>query len=260
MVHRAHAMSPPATPDLAGVLEAMGGDALGPALFDWLHEQVALDELFVFERPFDPREAPSSLMSEGRKASAWERTQAYCADFHRLDPINPLLDQQADAARVVTIGSDDIVDLGYRSLCYDRPHFVEKASCWRRGPSHWLVISFFRAEEDGPFQDKDLDAIGRCGRLMFPILAKHQALRRLGGPGRETRRSLIARVEARLCGLPVKLTPRQLEVCSRTAIGMTAEGIGLDLGVKASSVVTHRRRAYDRLGVATGFELTRLLL
>jgi DNA-binding CsgD family transcriptional regulator len=228
-------------------------------VFDWLQGQFVLYELFVFERPLDPSEAPHIVLSQGRRPSA-ERAQAYCADFYSLDPINPLLDRGDSGEQVVRIASAQIADRGYRNVCYDRPAFAEKASFWRRDRSRWLVVSLFRSGDDGPFASHDLVKIKGCGRLLFPIVAKHQALRRLDPPSHESRRALVARIEQRIAALPTRLTARQLDVCARTAIGMTAEGIALDLGIKTSSVVTHRRRAYDRLGIATGFELTRLLL
>jgi len=246
---------------LPGVLDALGGEAFPAALFGWLQGQFALDEVFVFERPLDPAGVPRPVLSRGRGPSAGERARAYCEDFHQLDPINDLIERDGEESRVVVVSPRDIPDRSYRSLCYDRPEFIGKASFWRRRSSHWLVVSMFRSAEAGPFQGPDLGAIGRCARLLSPLIAKHRALRRLEPTtSREPRLALIARVEGRLADLPTRLTPRQLAVCARTAIGMTAEGIGLDLGVKASSVVTHRRRAYDRLGVATGFELTRLLI
>ena len=42
--------------------------------------------------------------------------------------------------------------------------------------------------------------------------------------------------------------------------GYSAEGIGLDLGVSTHSVVTYRRRAFEKLGIATQKELFSLVL
>jgi DNA-binding CsgD family transcriptional regulator len=55
------------------------------------------------------------------------------------------------------------------------------------------------------------------------------------------------------------LTPRELDVCARALIGMTAEGIALDLNIKKSSVSTYRKRAYARLGISSQNQLYRLL-
>jgi DNA-binding NarL/FixJ family response regulator len=40
--------------------------------------------------------------------------------------------------------------------------------------------------------------------------------------------------------------------------GLTADLIARKLGIKATSVITHRKRAYDRLGVSGHFELLSL--
>jgi DNA-binding CsgD family transcriptional regulator len=63
----------------------------------------------------------------------------------------------------------------------------------------------------------------------------------------------------RLVALDRALTPRELDVCARTLIGLTAEGIALDLNIKKSSVFTYRKRAYARLGISSQNQLFRLL-
>src|SRR6185312_1803340 len=145
------ALAPPIDHQLSDVVEAMGGAGLGPALFAWLQAQLSLDEIFVFERPFDAAESPCTLVSQGRRPSVAERSQAYCEDFHRLDPINAMLDRSPDAPGAVRIASDQISDRAYRAVCYDRPELAEKASFWRRCGSRWLVVSLYRSVEDGPF-------------------------------------------------------------------------------------------------------------
>jgi len=65
----------------------------------------------------------------------------------------------------------------------------------------------------------------------------------------------IADLVQRLAALRKGLTPRELEIASRIVAGMGAEAIALDLGIAPSSVVTYRRRAYARLGIAAQNEL-----
>ena len=57
-----------------------------------------------------------------------------------------------------------------------------------------------------------------------------------------------------------RLTAREAEVCERILIGYTSTGISLDLDIKPSSVNTYRRRAYEKLGIATQNELFALCL
>ena len=60
-----------------------------------------------------------------------------------------------------------------------------------------------------------------------------------------------------LCPL---LTQRELEVCARTVMGMTAEAIALDLSIGRASVLTYRQRAYGRLNVCSAYQLSTLIL
>lgn len=244
---------------LPGVLDALGTNRLTAVLFDWLRRSLQVDEFFIFERPLDFDVTPLTILSIGRCPDVEERTRAYCALFHRQDPINNALSVESRRT-LIRINPGQIGDRSYRRVCYERPGFSEKVSLWRREPSHWVVASFFRSANIGPFSGRDVAAVNRLGRLLFPIIAKHRVLAWFNDGERDSGEAILRRVEWRLATLPVKLTGRQLAVCARTAIGMTAQGIALDLGVKPSSVVTYRRRAYERLGIATSHELTRFLI
>ena len=61
----------------------------------------------------------------------------------------------------------------------------------------------------------------------------------------DPRRS-IAKIETRLGLIFGCLTQRERAVCARTMVGMTAEAIALELGISITSVLTYRRRAYER--------------
>jgi len=244
---------------LASVLEALGGADLPPRLYDWLQAAAPIDELFIFQRPLGLSTPPQPLMSLGRSPRLNERARAYCEDFYQLDPINELLprDQPGATARIVPT---QIAHRAYREICYERPNFREKISLWRRRSDGFVVVSMFRKADAKPFSSRELDAIRDCGRILFPIIDKHQSLTLKHGARPRPGETVLQNIETKLAALPVSLPPRQLAVCSRTLIGMTAKGIARDLGVKTSSVVTHRRRAYERLGISTGSELARLLL
>jgi DNA-binding CsgD family transcriptional regulator len=56
-------------------------------------------------------------------------------------------------------------------------------------------------------------------------------------------------VEARLDDLNVGLTARERQTVARILLGHTQLEIAEDLSVALSTVITYRRRAYQRLGV-----------
>jgi DNA-binding CsgD family transcriptional regulator len=49
-------------------------------------------------------------------------------------------------------------------------------------------------------------------------------------------------------------------VCAGTLMGRTAEAIGADLGIAPSTVLTYRRRAYERCGISSAVQLLEGLL
>ena len=51
------------------------------------------------------------------------------------------------------------------------------------------------------------------------------------------------------------LPRRELEVCARILYGISSEGIALELGISEQTVITYRKRTYERLGIATSREL-----
>lgn len=77
-------------------------------------------------------------------------------------------------------------------------------------------------------------------------------------PATGDRRPAVAsvdRIERRLRAWPQPLSQGEVQVCARILHGMSNEGIALDLGIKPESVMTYRKRAYQRIGIATRHEL-----
>jgi DNA-binding CsgD family transcriptional regulator len=69
----------------------------------------------------------------------------------------------------------------------------------------------------------------------------------------------VTQLEDRFASRFARLTLRERQVCARAAIGMSVEATALDLDIAKTSVLTYRRRAYQRLGVTSPFELCALV-
>lgn len=59
--------------------------------------------------------------------------------------------------------------------------------------------------------------------------------------------------------LEVGLTERERKVCALALAGVSIEGSAYELGIKKSSIVTYRKRAYARLGISSLNELFLIL-
>ncbi len=102
-----------------------------------------------------------------------------------------------------------------------------------------------------------LDGASRRTRSWTPF--GHVEFIRLDGPGPclalvqvEAGRALTRPIQA-------ELSPRQLEVASLAAVGLTVDEAARAMGIGRETVRTHLKATYDRLGVATRLELGRLL-
>jgi DNA-binding CsgD family transcriptional regulator len=233
----------------AGIVDALGTPEFGPAVLHALGAMAGVEEIFAFRRT-DDGALPAVILSAGVGSQAGGRAEAYRRHYFRFDPLNVVFQAVDRGGLCLRVRPDDIADRDYRRDCYARPGFVEKLSILRPGRGGgWTTLSLFR--HGGTFSDGEAQGLRAFGRLLLPLIEAHG---RAFGADRPPPGSAAA-VEARLRGLCPALTGRECAVCARTLIGMTAEGIGLDLGIRPTSVLTYRRRAYERLGISTALQL-----
>jgi len=69
----------------------------------------------------------------------------------------------------------------------------------------------------------------------------------------------VAQLEQRFAARFACLTPRELQVCARAAVGMSVAATADDLRIARTSVLTYRQRAYQRLKVTSPVELRSLV-
>ena len=179
---------------------------------------------------------------------------AYSQHYHNIDPVCDaysaapcVSDIAIQRIRPADISSDE-----FRRRFFDQAGIVERVSIIQRGPNAWRVINVSRHRSTGLFSDGELDALLGLARLALPMLPLN-------------RRRSIARlpstqhVERRLHHLFPNLTGREREVCARATVGMSVEATALDLGIAKTSVMTYRKRSYQRLGITSVHELCALV-
>ncbi len=99
---------------------------------------------------------------------------------------------------------------------------------------------------------------GRRRRLVA-LLERHFAL--AGDDTTDEPGAVRRAIEAAGCeGGRAPLSAREAAVCTRIVAGCSTEAIGIDLGVSRHSVISYRRRAFEKLGIATQRELFTLVL
>lgn len=179
---------------------------------------------------------------------------AYSRHYHNIDPVcdaysaAPCLSDIA----IQRIQPTDISSDEFRRRFFDQAGIVERVSIIQRGAHAWRVINVARHRSTGIFSDRELDALLGLARLALPMLPLNR--RRA-----EARSPSAHHVERRLQHLFPSLTRREQEVCARATMGMSVEATAIDLGIAKTSVMTYRKRSYQRLGITSVHELCALV-
>ena len=248
---------------LAATVDALGGASFGVAVLGWLRPTLDAAHVtaFRFDADLGARVVLTASAAGGSVADDSARVYAGSA-LYRRDRLVGLLQQRgpqpADAPVVVRLQRADIRDPAYGRELWDRFGLVDRLSALAGSAGHWLAFNVYRDRERGAFSSPQARRFAQRAPLLLALLRRHLAARE---PGQDTPGRLSPEAAgALLLRLPVPLSPREREVCAMTLAGHTREGIGLSLGIAASSVATLRARAYRKLGIHGTGELFALCL
>lgn len=164
-----------------------------------------------------------------------------------------LMSKQMVGTYVTYQAAKDISAKRYRCACYDRTGIADRLSYLRITLDLSLSVSVYRSLGSGRFSDLELD---RASALM-PILVAGVDLHgnaMSGGSAVAT----IADAERALQSRYPRLTRRECEVAARAKMGLSARQIGADLGIAESTVISHRKSVYARLGLKSLHNLVSL--
>ena len=180
---------------------------------------------------------------------------AYRRWFLRQDPVCDAYEAAPEYCDVAIqrIRPSGIASPDFRRRIFDDAGIIERISVIQRGPEAWRVMNVARHASDGYFSERELDTLIGLACLVLPMLPLNRE--RQSGPLTLSAAVLQERFASRFAAL----TPRELQVCARAAIGMSVEATAIELGIAKTSVLTYRQRAYQKLRVNSPFELCALV-
>jgi DNA-binding CsgD family transcriptional regulator len=218
----------------AALIDAAGGDDFAPLLLDAANGIAGVDEIFAYRAT--AAGAPDALLSVSKLDDAGTRAQNYVRDFFRFDPVTRVRTSGRSESFVVSVSASELKQPRYRSLCFDGPRFADKLCFGWRDKANAIVLSFYRSDAGGLAHERGLLPLAN---LALSILAKQA----------KTVLPLVERLEHKLAHHYPELTMRERQVCARTIAGWSAERSAADLGIRPSTVIAYRQRAYQRLGI-----------
>ena len=212
---------------------------------------------WVWRSPDNPR----LIVNTGRTVGSSEIVRRYIGQYFPFDPAYQVIRNTARSEWInLRVNPGNISNYHYLNDCYLRPAIVEKLTLARWADNSWFVMSLYRDSGWGRFSNDEQDRIADLSHLLLPLLRKHYQLTSKSPKLGTQRQARIEEMTQRMSSLDAKVTERECAVCARTAAGLTAKTIAQELGIKVSSVLTYRRRAYQRLSISSGYELAALLM
>lgn len=114
-------------------------------------------------------------------------------------------------------------------------------------------ICLLRSDEQSGLASDDIRRLKDFSLILLSVIRKHIDVVHRCEPLRPL--TSLSEIVTTLHATEASLTQREIEVCSRIIFGIPAATIASQLGIVENTVVTYRKRAYDRLSIACQREL-----
>ena len=238
---------------ICGVIEAIGKASFATELLRSSRSFAAVDLVSVVL--FPNARSPSFFGYDGILGRRYVEFAAnqYVNHLHREDPNTGLLFLPSDTETKITYMDRDSVPTDRYRLDFDRSHIIDRVSLLSRTATGMsFSVSFY-----GGFVSGRLGETGMLRLQDFLPLARSLALRHI-----ETARPAAASWIGALTQIKMRfpeLSKRESEAVTGILLNMTAAQTATKLGIGTTSVITHRQKAYDRIGVKDMRALFKLL-
>lgn len=239
----------------AAAVAAVGTAQFDRALLRALNRLGAVDHLTSLTHRAEEGLRTLVLASREEEATVRSLTRDYVARHHALDPNFAELVRPGWRRRVALRRHEAarLKSRAYETRFFTTVGIVDKLSLLWRNAETGYYVNLYRTRRSGPFAAAELRALSGAAPFVASLVHLHAGRRRLAGAlGANEPLDLTARLVALLSD---RLTAREQAVLARVLLGLRTEGIALDLGVKPSSIITFRKRAYAKLGIASQAEL-----
>jgi DNA-binding CsgD family transcriptional regulator len=238
-----------------GLALSVGKDAFGDRLIDALSEAIDAEDCaaFQYNRGGVQTLAVGSVRNVDNTRLAAQR---YQNEFWKRDRflLAHRVQTQAASPPIYSISVEEIADKQFRRDCYEFQDVVKQASVQIRLNSGVYALSAFWGHRGHQAGSEDFERLATVASTLMSFVIRHAEITQSGvRPAAMPIDLSTAEVLVRqfACGL----SDREIAVCARLLRGMTMRGIAIELGLSFHSAVTYKRRAFQRLSIATTFEL-----
>ncbi|WP_340314922.1 helix-turn-helix transcriptional regulator [Rhizorhabdus argentea] len=239
---------------LPELIAAVGTRDFTNYLVDYLHDLSGAAHCSVYEfqrATLSGRGAASIDRATASRHQDMFLASGYWQSDPRIDETRKIL--SANEYGLMRIGLADVADDQLLDSFWTNPAIQERVFLCAGKPDDAIIVTLCPGEE-GSFSAASIDRIGDCVATVIALLRKHSAISwKL--PRLSAAVTNLRNVEACLAGSSPSFPRREFQVCARLIYGMTTAGIALELEIGEGSVMTYRKRIYERLHIGSQREL-----
>lgn len=238
------------------LIMSIGQKSFGAHLLRLLNATCGAEHASVFNLTKDDLVEITAVSIDGSD-TAHRQVEIYLKEgLWRKDPSLDEARQQLriEDAAVVRTDVEHLSNPTLRDLVYGEPHVQDRLLICARNGDNILGLSVLRTSKKGPFTSEDVESVRSISNSIFAVVAKHINLT-WDGPDVSVALTSLEEIEACIEECASELPRREAQVSARIIFGMTTTGIGLELEISDETVMTYRKRSYQRLEIATQREL-----
>ncbi len=243
---------------LAGV---QGGPEFYGQAFGFLNKFVKVDNCALFKIASNKMTGAEHLCTFGNlgKETADTLAETYASkDFHNDPMIQTALISPRNRVRHIPRTN---YSQAYRREYFENPGLIDKVSSLHTSNNILYSMNFYRFEKSGEFEISEFRDLERLAPIISNFVIRHL---RLSDPRKAFTETALQEIVGALLEDNTQcftcLSPKELEVCKKILHGFEEKEIAKEYGVSISTITTHRKRSYFKLGVSNKTEFFQLAL
>jgi DNA-binding CsgD family transcriptional regulator len=241
----------PTPAQLIAMIDALGTDAFEEELLRVLNSNAGVEHYSVYRvRGGTPEFLGGASLRGQHPARLTAANQKYQRTYAEL---TRALEEQASGARLVQTPLESADDPGLTGALRHY-HIVDRVVIYGRAEDDLFAVTMMRSDKAGVFGVNELAGLASSADLIIAICGKHASIHWDRPRGVKIFASVDV-IEATLRAAKWGLSVRELQVSARILFGISALGIGIDLGLGEDTIATYRKRLYARLSIGSRHEL-----
>ena len=250
---------------LLPAINSSGSSNFAPKLLEYINKIITVDHLTAVS--YHKRRGLETLITYGSVPDKEARSLArkYEQEYHRDPNFSQLEHAQEQPVKPIPFSPEDISDEDYIKTFYTNNGIVDKISTIVCVGNDRILSSFYRCFPNDCYNDQDKIVLNIILPMATSLIYNHYRLVKAESKkeNTETNHSIPQGIHSIISSdIPPfsLLSLRERDICERTLLGSTAAEISNELGIAQSTVITHRKRAYNKLSIASHKDLFTLFL